>query len=65
MKLDVKRIVDVEFDNIDYNDYPDFCDAYVSQAYWDDGRELTAEELDILNVEHSEYVYELLMKDLY
>lgn len=34
---------------IDMNDYPDFCDAYIDYAEWDDGEELTDDELDRIN----------------
>lgn len=42
-KVDVSSI---EIDGIDLHDYPDFCDAYISSAAYEDGTELTVEELD-------------------
>ena len=33
-KIDFKLISDVEIDGIDTNDYPDFVDAYISNAYY-------------------------------
>lgn len=27
-KLDLSEIDNIEFDGIDYNDYPDYCDAF-------------------------------------
>lgn len=65
MKLDVTKIDSVEFDGIDWKDYPDFCDAFVSSASWDDGKDLTEDELDVLNDEHRDFVYERLIKHLY
>jgi hypothetical protein len=55
MKLDYKKIDDVVVENIDHDDYPDYCDAYVASAkyYDDDGnyRELTEDELENLDTE--------------
>lgn len=39
---------DIEIDDIDMNDYPDFCDAYISSATYK-GVELTDDQLDELN----------------
>tara|TARA_B100001123_G_C15270035_1_gene1009948 strand:+ start:638 stop:856 length:219 start_codon:yes stop_codon:yes gene_type:complete len=52
--LDYERIREVEIENIDYKDYPDFCDAYILKAMYDDPdtgkyRELTEEELESLD----------------
>lgn len=46
--LDYSKITEIEMDGIDTRDYPDFCDAFVASAMYD-GREMTEEELDILN----------------
>ena len=44
----MKEIDNIEFDGIDYNDYPDFCDAFICSADIN-GREMTDDELDELN----------------
>lgn len=45
-----REIVDIEVQDIDTRDYPDFADAYISDARWaDTGEPLTEEELDELN----------------
>ena len=42
-------ITDLEVDNLDYDDYPDFCDAYFSYAVYADTLEpLTDDELEEL-----------------
>jgi len=61
--LDYDKITDVEVDGIDRRDAPDYCDAFVCHANYD-GREMTEEELEILN-EDSEYVYECVMERIY
>ena len=63
LKLDYSKISDVEVDGIDTRDYPDFCDAFIASAFYDD-REMTAEELDILN-DDGDFVYEAVQKHLY
>jgi hypothetical protein len=39
----------IEIDGVDSLDYPDFVDTYISYADWNDGIELTDEELEHLN----------------
>jgi len=63
INLDYSKISDVEVDGIDTRDYPDFCDAYISYAEYD-GREMTDEELDVLN-EDSDFVYSAVENHLY
>jgi hypothetical protein len=46
MKLNNRNVVDVEIENVDPRDYPDFCDAYFCYAIWEDTKEeLTDDEL--------------------
>lgn len=60
--MDYKKIDNIEFENIDYSDYPDFCDAFISSAYYD-GVAMTDDQLDELNDDTS-FVYEKLMEHL-
>ena len=48
----------LEFDGINYDDAPDFCDAYVCYAEWNDGTELDQDELDELNDSYRDYWYD-------
>lgn len=59
MKMDYKKIDNIEIDGIDTKDYPDFCDAYISSADYD-GVPMTDEQLDELN-EDGDYVYGHIM----
>ena len=44
--LNGQQVVDIEVDNVDPRDYPDFCDAYFSYAVYEgSGVELTDDEL--------------------
>lgn len=54
----------IEVNGIDASDYPDFVDAYISYAEYDDGTELTDLELDALN-EDRQFVYEQILNKLY
>jgi hypothetical protein len=54
-----KRIVDLEVDGVDSKDYPDFSDAYFSYACYEDGTELTDEELNELTDSHGDIVNQM------
>jgi hypothetical protein len=53
----------VEIEDIDTRDYPDFCDAYVSSAAFEDGTELNDAELDEFNDKHGEWINEKIHND--
>ena len=62
--MEDRKVCDLEWMGIDWHDAPDFCDAYICSAVWDDtGEELTDDELDILNDSYERY--DLLMEHLY
>jgi hypothetical protein len=48
MELNKKSI---EIENVDMKDYPDFCDAFISYAEWQDGTPLTDDELEKIDSE--------------
>jgi hypothetical protein len=56
IKLDYNKISNVFVGGIDMEDFPDFCDAYIESADYDN-REMTEEELEILN-EDGEFISE-------
>ena len=61
-----RKVVDLEFDGIDFTDYPDFCDAYVASARWEDtGEELTDLELENLNDQCGDKVYDLVTASIF
>ena len=43
---------------VDTTDYPDFCDAYIEYAEFNDGTELTEEQLEALTKSKPELVAE-------
>lgn len=62
-ELDYSQIKDIEVDNIKMYDFPDFVDAFIISATYM-GREMTEEELDILN-EDTDFVHQCVMDQLY
>lgn len=61
--MDYSKITNVQLDNIDTRDYPDFCDAYIESADYD-GEPMTEEQLDELNEDH-DYVYQKVINHLF
>ena len=50
-------------DDIVAQDYPDFCDAYISYAEYTDGTELTEVELDALNEKEKEWINQYCLEN--
>lgn len=63
-KLDFKKIDNMEFEGIDFSDYPDFVDAFLVSADYD-GKEMTEEQIDYLNDEHRDFVNERVYDSLF
>lgn len=63
-KLDFKKIDNLEFDGIDFSDYPDFVDAYLVSADYD-GEEMTEEQIDYINDEYRDFVYEKVYDSIF
>ena len=56
------KYTSLEVDGVCSWDYPEFCDAYVSYGEFINGKELTQEELEILEAEYSDLAYELAVE---
>ena len=54
--MDLQKITNIQIEGIDYNDSPDFVDAFISSAEYD-GKEMTEKQLDEVN-ENSDFVHE-------
>lgn len=62
------RIFDIRVDNVERKDYPDFSNAYISEAWTMEGgnpRELTEAELDYINNTYPEFVHEQATKSFF
>ena len=57
MKIDYKKVEVIEIDGINHGDYPDYVDAYISEADYD-GKTMSDEMLDEINDNHPDFVYE-------
>ena len=64
MTIDFKLVDNVIVDGIDYKDYPDFCDAYISEADYN-GKPMSDEMLDDLNTDYRDFVYEQVYSNLF
>lgn len=61
--MDLSKIENIEIEGIDSADYPDFCDAFIAAAEYD-GKQLTDEQLDVLN-DDSSFVYSCVIDLIY
>ena len=61
--MDLNKITNVEVDGIDFKDYPDFTDAYISYAEYN-GKEMTEDQLEELS-DNSEFMYTALLKQIF
>jgi len=58
--IKLKEVEEMEFSDVDNSDYPDYSDAFVESATYK-GREMTEEELNELNDDYRDFVYQKLM----
>jgi len=64
MNIDIKKIDNMEFEGIDFKDYPDFVDAFLVAADYD-GKEMTEEQIDYINDEHYDFVNEQVYDSIF
>ncbi len=63
ISIDLNEIDNIEFADIDYNDYPDFCDAYVIEA---NCRGIAMTENQLIELDnHRGFVYDKLMDHIF
>ena len=63
-KYDVTLIDNIDIDGIDWADFPDFTDAYIDSCDYD-GVEMTDDQLDDLNDNYADFVYEAVLAYIY
>lgn len=61
--MEYKKISNIEVDGIDFSDYPDFCDAFIASADYDD-EPMTEEQLKEINEDY-DFVYECVMNHIH
>ena len=57
MKIDFKKVEVLEVSDINHYDYPEYCDAYISEANYN-GNPMNDDMLDEINDNHPDFVYE-------
>jgi len=59
MKIDYKKITNVEIEDVHMYDYPDFCDAFIAAADYDD-KSMSEEMIDYLNENDNGFIGETI-----
>ena len=57
MKIDFKKVQVLEVSDIDHYDYPEYCNAYISEANYN-GKPMDDDMLDEINDNHPDFVYQ-------
>ena len=66
MQLHGRKVVDVQIEDVDPRDYPDFCDAFFAYAVFEDtGEPLDEDDMDLLNEVYSDVVQEMAFESLH
>jgi hypothetical protein len=63
--LNNRVVEDIQIDGVDTSDYPDFTDAFIGSAVFEDGTPLTDAELEQLAEENCGLTNELAHESLY
>jgi len=58
--IKLEEVEEMQFSDVDNSDYPDYSDAFVESATYK-GREMTEEELNEINDDYRDFVYQKLM----
>ena len=61
--MDYSKISNIEVENINFKDAPDFCDAYIASADYN-GEPMNQAQIDELN-EDSDFVYNCVINQIY
>ena len=61
-KLQLEHIDNVELADLDYEDYPDFCDAYIENADYF-GEPMTEDELNEIN-DNRDFIHECVFNQI-
>ena len=59
--IDVYKVTDLVWSDVDHTDYPDYCDAFIESATYKD-QEMTEDEIEELMDDNPEWCYEKLME---
>jgi hypothetical protein len=66
MELYGRKVVDVQVEDVDSRDYPDFCDAFFAYAVFEDTCEpLSDDDLELLNEVYPDVLNEMAYESLH
>ena len=61
--IDLSSVKDIRVEGLNIKDYPDFSDAYIASATYEN-RKMTEKELKILNYD-TDFIHEQIINELY
>ncbi len=60
LRFDLKEVEILSFSGVDHSDHPDYSDAFIEEALYK-GKEMTEDQIDLLQDKHDDFVYDQLM----
>jgi hypothetical protein len=64
MELNGKKVI-ASVEDVHAWDYPDFCDAHFCECYFEDGTELTDDEVEELHDKYPDVLWEMAYDSLH
>jgi DNA-binding ferritin-like protein (Dps family) len=61
--MDLTKIDNIEIEDINWNDAPEFCDAFIASADYN-GKAMTEKQLDEIN-DNTDFVHDAVNKFIY
>ena len=63
MNINFDKVEILEVDGVNHNDYPKYCDAFISQANYD-GKPMSDEMINEINDNYPDFVYIQVMEQI-
>ena len=63
-KIIKMKLTDYEIEDVKSWDYPDFCDAFISYAEDENGKEMTEQQIEEWTENNEEEFYEMILNNL-
>ena len=63
-KIIKMKLTDYELEDVKSWDYPDFCDAFISYAEDENGKEMTEQQIEEWTENNQEDFYEMILESL-
>ncbi len=63
-KIIKMKLTDYELEDVKSWDYPDFCDAFISYAEDENGKEMTEQQIEEWTESNEEEFYEMIQESL-